>query len=277
MKTTALLFLIFLASVSANAQEQINWLKEYGEASRIAVETGKPMLLDFTASWCKPCREMEKDFWTRTDVIEAAKNFVCVKIDLDQNAKLADKYGVSAIPNIVSTDSWGNGLMFHRGFGRNAVAEITEKLSRVPKDFGEIKEASNVLASDKNDYAALKKIGDFYQQKKVYYLSSDFYKRLLKQEKDDLKRENLMLTLGFNYLKIGWTDDAKNIFDKFQKQFLESLQSDAALYGKFSAAAQKNALGDAEKLLVELKTKYPKSNFIAQAEQNLEAYKLQAK
>lgn len=271
---------LFIFNFSASAQQQqqqISWLNDFKEAGKIAVESGKPMLLDFTASWCKPCREMEKIFWTRADVIELAKNFVCVKVDLDQNARLADKYGVSAIPNVVSTDSWGYGLAFHRGFGLKADAEIMEKLRAVPKDFSQIKEANDTIAADKNNLAALSKIADFYQQKKIYYLSSEFYKRLLKQEKNPAEREKLLLTLGFNYLKIGWSKDAKDLFEKFQKEFPASAQADAALYGKFYACAQQNSLDDAEKILAELKAKYPKSKFVSLAEQNLEKVKSSSK
>ncbi|HXG84199.1 MAG TPA: thioredoxin family protein [Pyrinomonadaceae bacterium] len=223
MKLIVLSFLISLfIFVSSTNARQIDWLTDYKTANKLAVDTGKPMLLDFTANWCKPCREMEKDFWSRADVIELSKDFVCVKVDLEKNKSLVEKYVVATLPNVILTDSWGNGVEFHRGFGINGVREITEKLLALPKDFSEIKEARKIIASDKKNLAALEKIADFYQRKKFYYLSSEFYNRMLKLEKDISKRELLMLNLAENYLQIGWNAEAKDMLKTIKKEFPNS-------------------------------------------------------
>lgn len=225
MKFIVFLLLFFLAQFSANAQQQeVNWQKDYREASRIAVETGKPMLLDFTAAWCKPCREMEAVFWSRADVVELSKEFVCVKVDLEKNAKLANEYRVEYLPNVVMTDSWGSGVEFHRGFGINGIRDISEKMRRLPKDFSPIREARRTIESDKKNLDALRQIAEFYRQKKFYYLSSEFYERLLKLEKNVLKRELLTLNLAENYLQIGWNADAKKMLETFKKEFPNSAQ-----------------------------------------------------
>lgn len=227
MKLIILSFLIslFIFVSSTNAQ-QIGWLTDFKIANKLAVDMGKPMLLDFTAVWCKPCREMEKDFWSRADIIELSKDFVCVKVDLEKNKSLADKYVVAALPNVIMTDSWGNGVEFHRGFGINGVREITEKLLSVPKDFSQITEAQRIIASDKKNLDALLKIADFYRQKKFYYLSCEFNNRILKLEKNASKRERLMLDLAADYLQIGWREEAKNLIERFKKEFPGSLRMD---------------------------------------------------
>lgn len=277
MKLLLTAFLIFLAASLANAQQKIDWLTDFNQAKLIAAQKARPMLLDFTAKWCRACQEMDAIFWTRADVIEASKNFVAVKIDLDRNGKLADKYGVAFLPNIVMTDAWGSALVFHRGFGRRSDGEIIEKLASIPTDFNEIKEDGNIIAAGKNDRDALSKLADFYQQKKFYYLSSELYKKLLKLENRAAEREKTMLLLAFNYVTVGWTDDALALFAQLQKEFPKSLRADEVLYGRFSAFAQKNLLADAEKILTELKSKFPQSTFTAQAEQNLAAYHFQPK
>jgi thioredoxin-like negative regulator of GroEL len=223
MKLIFLSFLISLALFINTAQaQQIQWHTDFKTANKIAVETGRPMLLDFTAAWCKPCREMDKDFWTRADIIEISKDFVCVKVDLDTNQTFADKYRVIALPNVIITDSWGNGVEFHRGFGRNGVSEITEKLLNVPKDFSSIREAHKIIESDKKNLKALTTIADFYRQNKIYYLSGEFFERILKLEKNAAKREILMLNLAENYLQIGWRAEAKDMLERFRKEFPKS-------------------------------------------------------
>ncbi len=268
MRSIVFPILIFIFTSSANAQ-QIVWLNNYQEAAKIARNESKPMILDFTASWCKPCGKMDAVFWTRADLIEISKEFVCVKIDYDRNELLVNKYGVRAIPTIVMTDSWGVALDFQRGFAANADREIIEKLNLIPKDFSEITDAGNLIETGKKNIGALSKIAEFYQQRKFYFQSNEFYSRLLKIEKDSAHRENLMLKIGFNNLKIGLTDDAKEMFDKFQKEFPKSLQLDMAIYGTLLVFERKSQFQDAQKMLDLLKTKFPNSSLIPPAEQIL--------
>ncbi len=265
IKIIPLLLLFFIST--ANAQT-INWLKDFKEAKTIALETGKPLMLDFTASWCKPCQEMEKTFWTRPDVIELAQNFVAVKVDFDKEKNLAGKYYVSAIPNVVTADPWGNGLGFSRGFGSNS-EKIFSHLKAIPKDFGLIKDSVLLLENDKNNLAALNKLADFYTQNKLYYQSNDYNKKVLKLETDSAKRETLMITIGFNYIRSNAPDDAEDILKDFQKEFPQSPKNEMAVFGLGFANLQKDKLKPAEKFLEKLKTDYPKSSYIAQLENEI--------
>lgn len=59
----------------------------------------KPVLFDFFATWCGPCRmqtpileELEKKMG---DSIEVKK------IDVDQDRELAEKYGIQVVPTLV--------------------------------------------------------------------------------------------------------------------------------------------------------------------------------
>ncbi|MCX6641908.1 MAG: thioredoxin [Candidatus Bathyarchaeota archaeon] len=59
----------------------------------------KPILVDFWAEWCGPCRMM-------SPVIEAAakdysNNFEFGKLNVDQNPKYAQLYKVSSIPTLI--------------------------------------------------------------------------------------------------------------------------------------------------------------------------------
>lgn len=262
---------LFLAISSANSQT-INWLDDYKEAARIAKDTGKPLLLDFTASWCKPCQEMEKTFWTRPDVIALAQDFIAVKVNFDREKSLARKFYVSAIPNVVTTDPWENGLNFSKGFGGDG-EKILARLIAVPKDFSSIKEAALRIDEDKKDIEALTKIAEFYKENKFYYLSGEFGKRILKLETDPKKSETLMLNTGFDYIRAGAPDEAEDLLKDFRKDFPNSPDNEAAVFGLGFVSLQKEKIKQAQKYLEELRSAYPKSNFIPQLEKEIEKAK----
>src|SRR5688572_7630986 len=119
-----LTLLLFLLSTT-NAQA-IEWLTDQNAARQIAIQTGKPILYDFTAKWCGPCKRMDREFWPKPDVVELSKQFVCVKVDFDTEKALKAKYDIRAIPNVVFTDPWGRGLLGQKGFGAGTEAEILE-------------------------------------------------------------------------------------------------------------------------------------------------------
>jgi thiol-disulfide isomerase/thioredoxin len=268
MKKLAFFIALFVFGLGFSADAQIVWVKDYKQAVKAARETGKPMLIDFTASWCGPCQRMEKVFWTRSDVIELSKQFVCVKIDADKNADLKKQYRVKGIPYVSITDSWGEEFDSQFGYGKDSDAAIIGKLNFVPKDFSEIKDAKALLETNGDNLVALAKIAEFYQQKKLFYQSNATYERILGLETNQAQRENLMIIIGFNYLRVS-PDEARLAFERFEKEFPKSQHVEMAIYGQFLAFERQNKFQDAQKMFDRLKANFPKSSLLPQAEQIL--------
>ena len=241
--------------------ERIEWHYDLKKAKSLALETGKPMLLDFTAEWCGPCKAMDQTFWVRSDVIEFSKRFICVKVDFDRSSKLKSKYKIKAIPFVIATDPWGMEIASERGFDGTG-RRLMMRLKYVPTDFSDIRPFKNVLETDKKNIHALKGIIEFYQSKKLYYSSNVFLKQLFKNSEDFTKREGLMIKYGFNYLRLGMHKKAGGAFKKFVKRFPESKSMDRILYGQVIMHTQKKKMKKAKKVLVELNSRFPESKYV---------------
>ena len=134
MKKWMLLLALVLAT--AGAEAQVKFETQSTDAVRaMAVKEGKLVFIDLYASWCPPCKMMERQVFSRKDVGQfIGERFIAAKYDTDEatGKELMKKYGSGAIPLYLIFDTDGNLLGRIQGAAPadKLMAEIRKILKR---------------------------------------------------------------------------------------------------------------------------------------------------
>ncbi len=62
------------------------------------LESKKPVIVDFFATWCGPCKMLGPIL---EEVADETKNVTILKVDIDENMELAQKFGIMSVPTLM--------------------------------------------------------------------------------------------------------------------------------------------------------------------------------
>lgn len=111
----AALVAITTISMVRQSHELIPWQTDFKDAQLQSHQTGKPILLDFSADWCGPCQEMRRATWSDANVAGALHEYIPVQINIDSNPQLASQFEVRGIPHLVVLNRRGDIVKFTEG------------------------------------------------------------------------------------------------------------------------------------------------------------------
>ena len=108
---------------AAPVASRLTWL-DFGSGLDRAKMTGKPMFIDFYATWCGPCKMMEQTTFRDAGVARKLSEIVAVRVDSEdteprsgyRGAEVAERFRVTAYPTLVVVSSDGHEIGRRTGY-----------------------------------------------------------------------------------------------------------------------------------------------------------------
>lgn len=121
-------------AIPATPETAIAWESAQGPRDlSAAIARGQPVLIDFAAEWCIPCREMEHTTYTDPEVVNEARRFRMIKVDLteenEETKALTERFDVRGVPTVILLSS--DGREQARLVGYVGPDELLEAMRRV--------------------------------------------------------------------------------------------------------------------------------------------------
>lgn len=101
--------------------ESYGWQVFSHEKLRASKVENKPVIIDFYADWCIPCKELDAVTFSDSKVKSELSRFTALKVDMtsaltEEKKQLRDKFNVKGMPTVVLLDSQGREIERLTGF-----------------------------------------------------------------------------------------------------------------------------------------------------------------
>jgi len=130
------IFIVAVFAAIMPLSAQVSFAADAEAARYQALNSGLPIFVDLYAEWCRPCKNMDAEVFSKETVGDFMNdNFVALKIDIDSETgrAVARKYDVRSVPTFLVLDTDGNLLGRTSGARteQQFIADMRQMLARI--------------------------------------------------------------------------------------------------------------------------------------------------
>ena len=111
---------MFVGGIQQPAGPHLDWVYDEAQGLEIAKREDKLVMLDFYASWCAACKELDHQTYADPEVAAKLANYVNIKLDFTRSSEtteaLTEKYQIPGLPVVIFMDAEGTVLKRFTGF-----------------------------------------------------------------------------------------------------------------------------------------------------------------
>lgn len=242
----------------------VPWQTSLQKATPAALAANKPILLEFWADWCPPCKVMDAEVYSNAAVVRAMGKVLPVRIDVDKQQPLVRKYEVASMPTLLFADSYGNELF--RFAGVVTVDTMTQLLQELPGDMTTINHLAQILQNDKNNFSALDSLGRELKSDALFRASNVYYERATRvRTAPPAKVGEILIAMGHNNLELKEFRQAAQVFERYLQNFKGGPAEFEAMLGLGRAQLFQDKRADAKRTLQTLVARQKSGPFYDEA------------
>jgi thiol-disulfide isomerase/thioredoxin/YHS domain-containing protein len=130
------------------------WYADFSTAQRDAARLDRPMLLHFFAEWCAPCKKMDREVFVAPGFLgELQRHVIAVKLDVDHNRAIAQRFGIESVPTDLFLTPDGRVLGEMNGF--RAGEDYLRRVAAVESQYERLKSYNFARTNAKIPLAAV--------------------------------------------------------------------------------------------------------------------------
>ncbi len=195
-------------------------------ADVVEASTRMPVIVDFWAEWCGPCRTLGP--LLEATIIARNGKLAMVKVDIDKNQMLAQQLRIQSVPTVMA---FINGQPVLRFAGALPESEINAFLDRVEAAAAQAGVAGNAGGIDLK--AAIEAAEKAFDDGDMAQAGSLFGQIAEQAGDDETIRMRALAGLGKCYLQMDEIEQAKAVLDTIP----EDKRGEASIAGAFAALA----------------------------------------